>query len=131
MRTVTVTIGRNVPSRHADAAVRDGHATTGSFAAVLTDLAWADFTTLIVDALETYADVVEADSYWVEQHDGLGVWDGVEEQSRKVTLLLEPSEVLEARWQSAREDLVIDLLRARTGYYQDAVAVSFGESSLI
>jgi len=131
MQTVTVTIGRNVPPRHSVAAVRDGHAPDrhihGPHNAVLTDQAWADFTALVVDALENYADVVEADSYWVEQHDGLGVWDGVEEQSRKLTLLFEAEEIPA----DARQELTIDLLRARSGYYQDAVAVSFGDSNLV
>jgi hypothetical protein len=136
MQSVTVTIGRNVPTpRHFTQDLNDLTYTVVGPALqetlVLTDSSWAGFAELVTDALTNYAQDIEADSYWVETHDGLGVWDGVQEQSRKLTLLFEPSEILEARAQSAKLDLLITLTASRSGYYQDAVGVSFGDSTLV
>jgi hypothetical protein len=130
--SVTVTIGRNVPQKHADAARRDGYATLNpdpSAPDQLSAASWQDFTDLVKEALETYAETIEPTQWWTtEQHDGVGEWDGVREESRKITLLFETQNGLP---ESARNTLVIDLLSARTGFYQDAVALSFGESVLV
>lgn len=128
---VTVTIGRNIPSRHRDAAREDGIAEASRLDLrhlQLNDQAWEDYTKHIEEALETYVDEIETTSWWFETHDGIGEWDGVSEESRKVTLLFETPNGLP---QSARENLVLDLLRARTAYYNDAAALAFGESVLV
>ena len=126
MQSVTVTIGRNVPSQYVDLATRAGLVDGPTSA--LSDQAWADFTELVVEALKNFESQVGGlESTWIETHDGIGSWDGVEEQSRKITLLFE-SESIPALERTA---LAIALASARSGYYQDAVAVSFGDSSLI
>ena len=132
MHTVTVTIGRNVPTPATF--TQDLNDLTYTVVGpalqetlVLTDSAWAGFTELVTDALTNYAQDSHATEYWVETHDGLGVWEGVPEQSRKLTLLFDVPPAL----QSPTTDLLITLTSARSGYYQDAVAVSFGDSTLV
>jgi len=127
MQSVTVTIGRNVPLTHNAEARRDGHADTINGQAVLNTEAWQDFTSLVKDSLVNFAEDVNSTEYWVETHDGLGEWEGVTEESRKVTLLYQASPFAFQH----RPALIQDLLSARTGFYQDAVAVSFGDSTLV
>jgi len=127
MQSVTVTIGRNVPSQYVDLATRAG--LVDGPTAALSDQAWADFTELVVEALKDFESQVGGlESTWIETHDGIGSWDGVEEQSRKITLLYETDGMPIG---IERTQLAIALASARSGYYQDAVAVSFGDSTLI
>ena len=124
MKTVTVTIGRNVPAKRQAAALLDG-VTDGT---ALTDAAWSGFTSQITEALEQYAVSSESPSWWIETHDGLGEWDGVPEESRKITLLLdqaaEPSPL-------NRASLELSLIWATAAYHNDAVALSYGDSKLL
>lgn len=131
---VTVTIGRNVPQSQVDAALREGlvvqvpGSVDGWSHYQLTPQAWQAYTEQVEEALETYVDEIETTSWWTETHDGVGEWDGVFEESRKITLLFGTPNGLPL---SAREELVLELLSTRTGFYQDAVALSFGESVLV
>lgn len=131
MQSITVTIGRNVPARHADSAVKDGLAVKGIGAdrIVLTDESWANFTDRVLDALKSFESRVGGlESTWTEIHNGVGAWEGVLEESRKITLFYE-TDGMPVGIETA--DLKQQLLSIRTGYYQDAVAVVIGESNLI
>jgi len=132
MQSITVTIGRNVPARHADAAIKDGLAVKGIGAdrTVLTDRAWADFTDRVLDALKNFESQVNGiDDTWTEIHNGVGEWEGVLEESRKVTIFFQNPEQANLDYPVAK--LKRELLSIRTGYYQDAVAIVIGESNLI
>ena len=131
MQSVTVTIGRNVPARHADAARRDGYSLINeNDVAILNAGAWHDFTDLIVDALKNFESQVNGiDDTWTEIHNGVGEWEGVLEESRKVTIFFEasPLQLLPEHIANLKQEL----LSIRTGYYQDALAIAIAESELI
>ena len=131
MQTVTVTIGRNVPTRHQDAARLAGLIPlyTGKRAYALNDDAWQAFTDQVIDQLKFWESQVDGlESTWVETHDGVGVWDGVTEESRKITLLYNAQAEDTAE---DRRDLEQVLRSIRDAYYQDAVSVVWGDSTLI
>ena len=132
MQSVTVTIGRNVPTPATF--TQDLNDTTFTNVGpdlqetlVLTDKSWEGFTYLVTEALEHTAILSGATESWVETHDGLGEWDGVQEQSRKLTLIYNGA----LPQGQALTQLEVALVLARTAYYQDAVALSFGESTLV
>ena len=128
MQSITVTIGRNVPEQAAADARRDGQAHYNEQdVTILNAESWAGFTELIVEALEALPTRLGATESWIETHDGIGEWDGVQEQSRRVTLLHNGGEL-------AGRDLTtleVTLVLARSGYYQDAVALTFGGATLV
>jgi len=132
MQSVSVTIGRNVPTPRTF--TQDLNDTTFTVIGpelqetlVLTDEHWHGFTELVKEALEMVPTLVGATESWIETHDGLGEWDGVQEQSRKLTLIHNGAPL---QGQDLTQ-LEVCLVLAKSAYYQDAVALSFGESTLV
>ena len=107
MYVYTVTIGRG------------GHTDVSS---PLSDAQWSGFQAETYGAL---ADVSTAQDVF-EFHNGIGVWEGVSEESHKVTLLAErelPTDL--------KISLRADLARIGRRFEQDAIALTIGESMLI
>ena len=107
MYVYTATIGRNYVS-------------TNFLTCQLTLTEWEQF----IEDVE--ADMLRAvPSDIVEIHRGKGVWDGVEEESAKITLL---------RHSEATDDMLYELRRYLSEnarhYGQDAFALTIGESEL-
>ncbi len=110
MYALTVTIGRN----YGQSARPELRGTP------MSDQVWSEFEDRVNELL-----VNCTDSGSVEMHHGTGVWDGMREESTKVTLLIEnPLNVNEGYIRVNLEDL------ART-YGQDAIALTIGQSELI
>lgn len=114
MHSLTITIGRNYSSTSA-AAILKGAApirplSTGN---------WAAFQSTIHDLLASWEGTVE-------QHNGIGTWDGVEEESAKFTLLT-PFAFDSTMLRGIKHELA---WLAKV-YHQDAIALTVGESKLI
>lgn len=106
--TVTLTLGRNR---------RPGSPVAPNVP--LGPLVWDEFQAEAIDLLREYAGT---DDSWVEVHTGFGEWDGVREESAKVTLL---------DGTTARiGDLLTAVQALSARYDQDAIAVSHGLSVL-
>jgi hypothetical protein len=110
INVVTVTIGRNVPATPPE-----------WIAQPLSSLDWTEFQNAVASALwQTSSTNGEA---WEERHYGTAVWDGVPEESAKVTLLgADFTHVVALRQR---------LETIRGMYAQDAIALSVGTSDLI
>lgn len=110
---VTVTIGRNVPDNSPDTTVPDP--------LPMSSLDWTEFQNAVASALwQTSSTNGEA---WEERHYGTAVWDGVTEESAKITLLNASFTHVVALRQR--------LETIRGMYGQDAIALSVGTSDLI
>jgi hypothetical protein len=115
---VTVTVGRNVGS------------------VPMSDSRWLAFIEQTEGVLEAFADTHGvAGDFWLERHIGRGVWDGVAEDSCKVTLNT-TDKLLAGLCDFTHGGLVCDCLIDElawlsAGFKQDAVAVAVGRSSLV
>ena len=103
MYVVSVTIGRNVGTTP------------------MSDVRWATFE----DEVSEYLSSGMQSDDTLEIHRGRGIWDGVEEESTKITLLT--NSTLPYGTIGLREFLS-DLARR---YDQDAIALTVGESELV
>ena len=116
MHSYTATIGRNVPDMHDQ---RDD-VTGERIQAPMTLTRWEQF---IEDVKADMLSAVPSDI--CELHCGTGVWDGVEEESAKITLL---------RHSKATDDMLDELRRLLSEnarqYGQDAIALTIGTSEL-
>ena len=116
MKTVTVTIGRNVK------------------ATPLSTDEWATFVNRAKDSLVAFESQINGlDSTWTETHFGTGTWDGVPEDSAKVTLFYETATgtFTSGEEQEAEDELRQTLAALATRFGQDAIALNFGHSVLI
>lgn len=111
INTVTVTIGRNIKGTPMPAA------------------RWEAFEHAVRLDLQQYAETIDADSYWTEHHAGVAPWQGVLEDSIKVTLLWSGSTLAELP--AHRADLRADLAQSAAVFEQDAIALAFGTSELV
>ena len=103
MNTYTVTIGRNVADLP------------------MPELEWDTF----IDCVQEVLAAVTDDSA-IETHLGTGIWDGVVEESAKVTLLTD------TKLKEYEEGyLVLNFQRLARQFHQDAIAYTVGESTLI
>lgn len=123
MYSYAVTIGRNVPATNPNP----------MFAGKpMTLTTWETFKDDVAEALRVAIEKTrETDGYmwpegtdfWVEAHHGKGIWQGVEEESTKVTVLSDEP-ITHLHW--LRQELT-ELARE---YGQDAIALTIGESEL-
>lgn len=104
MHSLTVTIGRNYTN--------DGETFT------LDDESWLNFQGEVRHLLGGYTGTLE-------QHMGVGYWQGVPEESAKITLLVENSLNVNTGY------IRVNLERLARTYDQDAIALTIGESELI
>lgn len=111
MYTYTVTIGRNVGD------------------VPMSDLDWATFEDEVNEALVTVP--YERQIAFLETHRGTGVWQGVAEESVKVTMAL--ISALPEESEGCRDLLALrnKLFRLAGLYGQDAIALTIGQSELI
>jgi len=109
MHSVTVTIGRNFTSRLHPERTQE-----------LSAEAWKEFIEDVKDAL-SYHMIEDEDT--LEVHLGSGSWQGIEEESAKVTLL-SSDPIFPAK-------LIKRLKTLAAIYAQDAIALTIGESELI
>ena len=118
MYAYTATIGRNY-SLAVHPSVRPGKA--------MTLTRWERFVEDVkADMASTYADLyLDGAERTFEVHYGKGVWEGVEEESAKITLLAEFE--LDERGLSTLRRLLSENARQ---YGQDAIALTVGESEL-
>ena len=126
MHSYTVTIGRNVPVTDPTLPQRDD--VTGQRIQVpMSDEQWATFVEDVkADMASTYADLyLDRAERTFEVHYGKGVWEGVEEESAKITLLAEFE--LDERGLSTLRNYLTDLAGE---YGQDAIALTIGTSEL-
>ena len=116
MHSYTATIGRNVP----DMRDRYDDVTGERIQAPLSKAQWHQF---IEDVEADMLSAVPSDI--CELHRGTGVWDGVEEESAKITLL---------RHAEASPEMLSELRRLLSEnarqYGQDAIALTIGTSEL-
>ena len=114
MYSYTATIGRNVPSNHGSP---------------MSDLDWSTFEDDVTEALLSGFPCHR--HLTVEVHRGIGTWDGVTEESVKVTVL-SPAQLPDVV-ESCYDVLHIrSELRERAAFYgQDAIALTIGTSELI
>lgn len=116
MHTYTATIGRNISAAHPTRAHQP-----------LTLTEWEDFILAVVEDMRASA---ETSSYGaemtIEVHRGKGMWNGVEEESAKIALLVE-----ESLTDHAYAMLLGCLKFDARQYGQDAIAFVTGESELI
>lgn len=92
----------------------------------LTDVPWLAFRNRVGAYLEQVGRAQLSVAYFVETHEGHGVWDGIEEQSVKHALIIERE--LSNDWVN---DLKFVLGQLATEYSQQAVALSIGTVVLI
>lgn len=104
MHSLTVTIGRNYTN--------DGETFT------LSDGSWLSFQEEVRHLLGRYTGTLE-------QHLGIGYWQGIPEESAKITLLVENSLNVNTGY------IRVNLERLARTYDQDAIALTIGESELI
>ena len=126
MFSYTATIGRNVPTfTYAERDFhQDGDRITVS--APMSDERWVTFEGQVSALIASFARTWMAGTDVVELHRGKGVWNGVEEESTKVTLLTE-MELGECALTDLRKALAYYALH----YQQDAIALTIGQSELI
>lgn len=110
INVVTVTIGRNVPATPPE-----------WIAQPMDNLSWQEFQNAVASALWTTSST--NGEAWEERHYGTAVWDGVTEESAKITLLNASFTHVVALRQR--------LETIRGMYTQDAIALSVGTSDLI
>ena len=120
--SITVTIGRNAPVT--DPALPQYDDVTGErITAPMSDQRWGEFGR---DAQGTLANSVhERQIVAIERHLGRGSWEGVEEDSLKITYLLKSALTDEAVATLSR-----DLSELARLYDQDAIALTIGTSTL-
>ena len=121
MYSYTATIGRNVPDMHDQ---RDD--VTGQRIQVpMSDEQWATFVEDVkADMASTYADLyLDGAERTFEVHYGKGVWEGVEEESAKITLLSDQPLTHLSYLRQALANLAEE-------YGQDAIALTIGTSEL-
>lgn len=111
MQAVTVTIGRN---RRPESTVEPNTA--------LPETSWAGFVGAVRDALDHYLAVPGS---WIEVHYGVGEWDGVREESAKVTITGDHLTLERLPWVRNR------LGRVAVFFDQDAIALHVGQSDLV
>lgn len=108
MFTYSATIGRNVG------------------ATPMSDTKWFAFQGQVIALVASFAKDWMAGTDVVEHHVGTGAWEGVTEESCKVTLLSHVS-----LGENAIEDLKKGLAYYAEAYDQEAVALTIGQSELI
>lgn len=109
MFTITLTLGRNLGKAAGDDAGKP-----------MADNEWAAALAVAENILVGCAGTAGS---WVETHIGIGVWEGVAEESAKITL-------------GAADLAFADLVRERVarlaaGAQQDAIALAIGTSELV
>lgn len=109
MHQTTVTIGRNVPSNNNEP---------------MSDREWADFQNSVVRGL--YSTLAYQGEGAAEAHYGVGTWDGVSEESCKISVL-HPEPMSEGDKAFLRGWLQ----GTKINFYQDAIAFITGESELV
>ena len=119
MYSYTATIGRNYSNSLAVPPSMRGQAMTITH--------WATFVEDVkADMASTYADLyLDGAERTFEVHYGKGVWEGVEEESAKITLLAEFE--LDERGLSTLRNYLSENARQ---YGQDAIALTIGTSEL-
>lgn len=127
MYAYTVTLGRNVPNQADASQVR----TFPSLAAKQVPMSDAHWATFVDEVAEHFADLIadwETDENhpFIEIHRGKGVWDSIEEESAKVSML---SEGIMNKREYDRFIAFLENLAVK--YNQDAIAFTFGTSFLI
>lgn len=111
MKTVTVSIGRNYGKIAPD----------DLMGKPMSDKEWTQFQR----GVELFiSDNMIGTGFMIETHKGVGVWDGVPEDSAKITALLYNAEIGIGRLKN-------DLDFLRQTHYQDAIALTVGDSELI
>jgi len=110
--TVTLTIGRNWGKA-------GGPTAAGK---PMSDLQWA---TVERAALAILAETIGTADAWTEVHYGIGIWEGVAEESMKV--MLSGADITPDMVAALRTE-VLDLAEA---YWQDAIAINYGWTELI
>lgn len=103
MQSITVTIGRNVGSTP------------------MNRKKWSNF----IDCVQEVFAAITPDPSWIELHLGSGTWEGVTEDSAKVTLLIGDLN------QDDLDYLRVNLRRLARMFKQDAIALVVAESQLI
>ena len=117
MYSYTATIGRNVPASNPNP----------MFAGKPMPLTtWETFIEDVSADMHTVSNNYQAGVATMEIHRGVGIWDGVEEESAKITLLLD--EALPEDRLSQMRRYLSELARQ---YGQDAIALTIGESELV
>lgn len=120
--SITVTIGRNAPVTDPTRPQYDD-VTGARITEPMSDQRWREFD---MDAQGTLANnVFERQIIAIERHLGRGSWEGVEEDSLKITYLLKSALTDEAVATLSRE--LSELARL---YDQDAIALTIGTSTL-
>lgn len=109
MYVYTATIGRNI--------------STSTSAYEMSAVRWETFIDYVSEQLSVY--VFRTDDA-IEIHRGTGVWDGVKEDSAKITLLKAQAPLEE----KALDDLRRHLSELARMFDQDAIALTIGESEL-
>lgn len=117
MYSYTATIGRNVPATNPNPM----HA-----GKPMTLTTWEQFVEDVKADMLTVSNNYQAGVATMEIHRGKGIWDGVEEESAKITLLLD--EALPKDHVNQMRRYLSELARQ---YGQDAIALTIGESELI
>lgn len=119
MHSYTATIGRNVPDMHDQYDDVTGERIQTPMSLTL----WHQFVEDVEADMST-ALHLDAEPVTVEVHYGKGVWDGVEEESAKITVLAESDRHF------GLADLRGYLSELARQYSQDAIALTVGESEL-
>ena len=120
--SITVTIGRNAPVTDPTRPQYDD-VTGARITEPMSDQRWREFD---MDAQGTLANnVFERQIIAIERHLGRGSWEGIEEESVKITYLLKSALTDEAIATLSRE--LSELARF---YDQDAIALTIGTSTL-
>lgn len=118
INVVTVTIGRNVPNVPP---TNRPDLTLAVPASPMSALDWTEFQQAVSDALWSTSSGTHA--AWTERHYGTADWEGVTEESAKISLLgADFTHVVALR---SRLETI------RGMYAQDAIALSVGTSDLI
>jgi hypothetical protein len=110
MHVLTFTIGRNIGM------------------SPMSEVLWATFTDRVHETLVRF--VADYDAT-VEEHYGKGMWQGIEEESYKVTALIDPDLLHNPHRAPWLRDLTASVAAIAYGYGQDAVAFTIGRSELI
>ena len=118
MYSYTATIGRNFSNTHSNPALQGKPMTLSAWSRFVEDVT--------ADMASTYADLyLDGAERTFEVHYGKGVWEGVEEESAKITLLAEFEH--DERGLSTLRNYLSENARQ---YGQDAIALTIGTSEL-
>lgn len=119
---LSLTVGRNMSPRFFGVAPDSPQP--------LSDAQWENFQAQCRDLLHDAVDHSGGHPVFDETHRGLGVWDGVTEESAKIALLVSVADEVSGVDERALSYLRPRVRRLADAWFQDAISIQVGRSEL-